>query len=301
MSEESRPSNELVLYLNGDFVPQEQARISVFDHAVLYGDGVYDTICAWNGYLFRLDEHIDRLFRSMHTVKLECPVDKTELREIVIEAVRRNGLTNAYIKIVVTRGVSEEPLLDPRGCKTSLIVFVRPFLWLIKPEKLEKGTRTKIVSVRRIPAVCLEPKVKSLNYQNQAMAKIEALEAGVDEAIMLDLNGYVSEGPTYNLFLVSQNALYTPPENILLGITRDTVFELCEREGWPASEKWLTAYDLYNADELFFCSTAGGIIPITEVDGRRIGDGKPGPITQRLIKLYFEMLEKGVYGTPVFE
>jgi len=293
--------SSLVVYVNGKYVPEAEALISVYDHGVLYGDGVFDTICAWNGFLFRLDEHIERLFRSMHAVRLGAPVTKSELREIVLEAVRRNGLKSAYVKIVATRGVSVEPLLDPRGCKSGLIVFVRPFLWLIKPERLDSGIRTKIVSVRRIPPACLDPKVKSLNYQNQAMAKIEAIEAGVDEAIMLDVNGSVSEGPTYNLCLISNGVLYTPAENILLGITRETIFELCRREGLNAIERSVTSYDLYNANELFFCSTAGGIMPIVEVDGRQIGDGRPGAVTKRLTKLYFDMLERGEHGTRIYE
>jgi branched-chain amino acid aminotransferase len=292
---------DLVVYIDGDYVPSGKAAVSVFDHGLLYGDGVFDTICAWNGYLFRLHDHVDRLLRSAHATRLQLRLTRDELIAAVKDTVKRNRLSNAYVKIVVTRGVSPEPLLDPRECQSSTIIFARPFLWLVSPEKVNSGIRAKIVSTRRIPAQCLDPKVKSLNYQNNAMAKIEAIEAGADEAIMLDVEGYVSEGPTYNLFTINGPLLRTPQDGVLLGITRAAVIELALREGWSTQMGRITPYDLYTADEVFFCSTAGGIAPIVEVDGRRVGTGRPGEKTMKLTQSYFDMLERGEGGAPIYE
>ena len=177
-------------------------------------------------------------------------------------------------------------------------LFSRPYLWLIEPGE-EKIIKAKITSLRRTPAQCLDPKVKNLNYANLVMAKMEALNAGADEAIMLDIDGFVNEAPGYNIFVVSKGKLYTPPaENILIGVTRETVFEIAKKEGLEVIEAHLIPYDLYTADELFLSSTAGGIIPVGEVDGRTISSGRLGPITKRVNKLYLEMLKKGIHGTP---
>ncbi len=293
------PENEWIAYVNGQYVPQSEAKLSIFDHGILYGDGVYDTWCAWNGYIFNMDQHIDRLFRSIHAFQIDMPLSKEELKKIIIEVVGTNGEKNQYIKCLVTRGVGPRPLLSPEGCKTSVVVFSRPYLWLIEPSKHEKGVKARITNIRRIPAQCLDPKAKNLNYANFVLAKMEALNSGADEAIMLDIHGFVNEAPGYNIFIARQGKLYTPPaENILVGVTREAVFEIAEKEGIKAIEERLIPNDLYTADEVFLCSTAGGIIPIIEVDGRTISSGTPGPITKRVSKLYFEMLEKGVHGTP---
>jgi branched-chain amino acid aminotransferase len=294
-----RPS-EPIVYVNGEFVPQSEAKISVFDHAVLYGDGVFDTSCAWAGYVFMLDEHLDRLYRSIHVTKLDFHLTKEELKSLIIETVRRNGILNAYIKVVVSRGVSAEPLLDPRNCKTALIIFARPYLSLVDPERARAGIRTKIVSVRRVPHECLDPKIKSLNYLNIVMAKIEALESGCDDAIMLDTQGYVCEGPGYNIFAVVNGNLITPATSILMGITREAVSRIATKMDLGVTEGSYTPYDFYTAQEVFFCSTAGGVIPITEIDGRTIGTGSAGLVTTEIRRTYLEMLEKGVYGTPIY-
>jgi branched-chain amino acid aminotransferase len=291
---------EPIVYVNGAFLPQSQASISVFDHAVLYGDGVFDTSCAWNGYIFMLDAHLDRLYRSIQAAKLAVCVTKDELKMLIVETVRRNGLLNAYIKVVVSRGVSPEPLLDPRNCIPGLIIFARPYLSLVDPQKAARGLITKITSVRRIPPECLDPKIKSLNYLNLIMAKLEAIESGCDDAIMLDTQGYVSEGPGYNIFAVVGGNLITPSRSILEGITRTAVFLLAERLGLKVTEGFYTSYDLYTAEEVFFCSTAGGIIPITCIDGRTIGSGEAGTITTKIRSAYRALLESGEYGTAVY-
>lgn len=291
----------LVVYVNGAFLADDEAAISVFDHGFLYGDGVYDTMCAWGGSIFKLEAHLERLYRSAHAAALAIPLSREELREAVIETVRKCGLREAYIKCVVTRGVSAEPLLDPRGCRPSIVIFSRRYLVIVDPAKEERGVRLKIASVRRTPSQCLDGRIKNLNYLNLILAKVEALGAGTDDALLLSLDGRVLEGPGFNVFLVADGVLRTPPsEDILLGITRETVLEIAEREGIPCREEPIWPYDLYNAAEVFCTSTAGGIIPAVAVDGRVIGDGRPGLVTRAVGDAYLQMLQKGEHGTPVF-
>lgn len=290
---------EWIAYVNGEYVPQSEAKLSIFDHGILYGDGVYDTYCAWNGYIFKLDEHIDRLYKSIHAFQIDMPLSREDLKKITIKVVETNGDKNQYIKCLVTRGVGPRPLLTPEGCKTSVVVFSRPYMWMTKPGEEEKSETARITSIRRIPPQCLDPKAKNLNYANFVLAKMEAMNAGADEAIMLDIHGFVNESPGYNIFVVKQGKLYTPPpENILMGVTRETVFEIAETEGLALREERMIPYDLYNADEVFLSSTAGGVIPIVEIDGRIISSGKPGPITKKIKNIYFKMMENGVHGTP---
>ena len=293
-------SSERQVYVGGQYVPENEARISVFDHVVLYGDAVFDTACAWGGKVFKLDEHVDRLFESAHALKIEVPLDKEGVREVVLELMRRNKLENAYIKIIVTRGVGRMPLLSPYHCRPNLIAFAIPYISLIDSKVQEEGLRAGISSMRRIPSESLDAKIKCCNYLNHILMRMEANEAGLDEAIELDIGGYVAEAPGYNVFIVKQDVLYTPGENILVGLTRQTVMELAAAEGMETVVGRLTAFDLYNADEIFLTSTAGGIFAVREVDGRAIGSGGPGPITQLLNQKYMELLESGLQSTPVY-
>jgi branched-chain amino acid aminotransferase len=301
VSEQTRTSPEPAVYIDGEYYARAEAKISVFDHAFLYGDGVFETWCAWGGYVVSLREHVDRLFRSAQAIALQVPLSKNELAEALLETVRRSGLRRAYIKCVVSRGVSNEPLLDPRGCRPSVVIFVRPYLSFIGAGKENAGLKVKISSIRRIPPECLDPKIKNLNYLNQVLMRVEANAAGADDAISLGLDGYVAEGSTYNLFLARGGTLYTAGENILLGITRENVLTLAAEEGIPTVIGQLTAYDIYNADEAFYSSTAGGINWIAEVDGRRIGAGEMGPLTACISRRYWEALETGRWGTPIYE
>ena len=292
---------EWIAYVNGEYVLQSEAKLSIFDHGVLYGDGVFDAFCAWNGQIFKIDQHIDRLFRSLNVFQIDMPLSKEDLKKIVVEVVQRNREKNQYIKCIVTRGVGPRPLLSPAGCKTSVVVFSRPYLWLsASGSALEKGVKARISNMRAIPAQCMDHKSKNLNYAHFVLIKMEALSAGADEAIILDIDGFVNEGPGYNIFVINQGKLFTPSssEGLLAGITRETVFEIAEQEGIEVIENRISPYDVFNADEVFFSSTAGAIIPVVEVDGRKIASGTPGPITKRIYELYFEMLDKGVHGTP---
>jgi branched-chain amino acid aminotransferase len=290
---------ESIIYVNGEYLPRSEAKISVFDHVILYGDGVYDTLCAWNYGVFKLDEHIDRLFESAHAVKLQIPLTKAEMKAVVLETVRRNNLRNAYVKIVATRGISPQPLLNPYNCTPGLIVFAVPYMSLVGGERDMKGIRMIVSSLRRIPNECFSTKIKSCNYLNHVLMRMEANEAGADDAIELDMEGYVCEAPGYNVFMVKKGIIYTPGDNILVGITRQTVIEMAETEGIPVKIGRLQTFDLYNADEVFLSSTAGGIFSVTELDGRSIGGGKPGPTTILMRDRYLELLEKGTQSTPI--
>lgn len=289
----SPSDKESIIYIDGEYLPEHQAKISVFDHVVLYGDGVYDTCCAWNGKVFKLDEHLDRLYESAHAVKIESPLSKEELKEVVLETVRRNELRDAYVKILLTRGVGALPLLSPYDCTPSLIVFAKPYMRLVGEDAHQKGIRAKLASVRRIPDQCLPSQVKSINYQNHVLVRMEANEAGYDDGIELTTDGLVAEAPGYNVFVVKNGALYTPKDNILVGITRQTVMEIAAEEGMPVHQTTVTTFDLFNADEVFFSSTAGGVFAVVEVDGRAIGGGEPGPVTALIRQKYHDLLESG--------
>jgi branched-chain amino acid aminotransferase len=296
---QEQPENPRVVFINGVYVPEGEAKISIFDHGVLYGDAVFDTMCAWNGYVFKMARHLDRLFDSLHAVRLQIPYTREQLGEAVVNTVARNRLRNAYVKSFVSRGLGPEPLIDPRHCEPNVVIFARPYMRLSRAEEEDSGIRARIASVRRIPAECLDPKIKNNNYLNLILAKWEAIDAGVDDIIMLDVDGYVSEGAGYNIFIVKKERLITPPEGVLMGITRETVVALADEGDLPTVEQRFTSYDLYTADEAFFSTTAGGIVPIVEVDGRRIGSGKAGPWTKQLRSAYFELLASGRQGTRV--
>ncbi len=295
----SDQNREPIVYVNGAFAPESQAKISVFDHVILYGDGVYDTMCAWNHQVFKLDEHIDRLYESAHAIKLELSLDKGELRAVILETVRRNNLRNAYVKVIATRGVGAQPLMSPYNCTPGLIVFAVPYMSLVDGEDEESGIKMIVSSLRRIPNECISTKIKSCNYLNHILMRMEANEAGADDAIELDMDGYVCEAPGYNVFMVKQGIVYTPRDNILVGITRQTVMELAEEAGIPVVEGRIQPFDLYNADEMFLSSTAGGIFAVSELDGRSIGNGKIGPVTKEMRDAYLALLESGVKSTEV--
>jgi branched-chain amino acid aminotransferase len=290
---------EPILYVGGKFVSRGLATISVFDHVVLYGDGVYDTMCAWNYAVFKLDRHIDRLYESAHAIKLAIPQTKQEMKEIVLETVRRNALRNAYVKVLVTRGVSSQPLLNPYNCVPNVIAFAVPYMSQASDSGNDSGIKMIVSSMRRIPNECISTKVKSCNYLNHVLMRLEANEANADDAIELDMEGYVCEAPGYNVFFAKHGVLGTPADNILVGVTRETVLELAQAAGITTHMARVQPFDLYNADEVFLSSTAGGIVPVVQIDGRRIATGKPGPLTTKIRELYQCILESGEKSTSV--
>lgn len=287
-----------LIYLNGKMVPQEEAVISVFDHGFLYGDGVFEGIRAYNGRVFRLVEHIRRLYESAHSILLPIPLSREEMIQAVVDTVNANKLRDAYIRLVISRGVGDLGM-DPRKCKHSQVIIIADKITLYPQELYEEGLNVITVATRRNIAEALEPKIKSLNYLNNIHAKIEANRAGVLEAIMLTNQGYICEGTGDNIFIYRKGELLTPPPylGILEGITREAIIELAKQEGIPLREVPFTRHDLYVSDECFLTGTAAEVIPVIEVDQRQIGDGKPGPVTCRLIELFRNLTQHE--GTPL--
>ncbi len=290
---------ELLIYINGEFVPKDEAKISVFDHGFLYGDGVFEGIRAYNGKVFRLYEHLDRLYDCAKVIDLEIPLTKEEFAQAILETLRVNKLKDAYIRPIVTRGIGDLGL-DPRKCeRPNVIIIAQPWDRLYG-NLYEKGLKAVTVAVRRNAIDSLPPNIKSLNYLNNILAKIEANAKGGDEAIFLDHNGYISEGSGDNIFIVKKKVVYTPPTiNNLKGITREVVIEILEEESIPFKETHLSLFDLYSADEVFVTGTAAEIAPVTVIDGRKIGNGKPGELTKFLMEKFREKTEKE--GVPIYE
>jgi branched-chain amino acid aminotransferase len=281
------------VYLNGELVNKESARVSVFDHGYLYGDGVFEGIRAYNGVIFKLKEHIDRLYRSAHMIMLEIPLSKQEMQEAIITTMRANNLKDAYIRVVVSRGEGDLGL-DPRKCKNPNVVIITDKIVLYPQELYENGLEIITVPTRRNIPEAINPQIKSLNYLNNILAKIEAINSGYQEAIMLNHDGFVVECTGDNIFILRENILFTPPAYLgaLKGITRDTVIELARKKGIEVKEDTITRYDLYNAQECFLTGTAAEIVPVVKIDGRVIGDGKPGKVTLQLIKDFRDLTAK---------
>lgn len=290
-----------ILFVNGEFVPAAEARISVFDHVVLYGDGVYDTMVSWNHAIFKLDEHIDRLYESAHALMIVVPHSKEELRQIIVETVRRNAITNSYVKVVVTRGVGRQPLLSPYNCTPGVVIFAVPYMSQAGEKDPTAGLSMVVSSLRRVPNESTSTRVKSCNYLNHVLMRLEANQCGADEALELDCEGYVCEAPGYNVFVVKKGVLSTPADNILRGITRETVLGLAADAGITTLIGRVDVFDAYTADEAFLSSTAGGIVPIARLDGRVIGSGRRGPITELIQERYQALLESGEQSASVVE
>lgn len=282
------------VYINGKFYDKRDAKISVFDHGLLYGDGVFEGIRSYNRMVFKLREHIDRLFESAQSIMLKIPLNKEQLIKAVIATLKANNLENAYIRLVVTRGEGDLGL-DPRKCTGGPTIIIITDKIVLYPEKLYKEGLTIITvpTVRNLPEA-LNPQIKSLNYLNNILAKIEAVNAGCDEAIMLDYLGYVAECTGDNIFIVKNNHLYTPPQcmGTLRGITRDTILELARRNKIPVHEHVITRHEVYICDECFLTGTAAEVIPVVKVDGRIIGTGRPGKITLRLMQKFKELTKR---------
>jgi branched-chain amino acid aminotransferase len=288
----------MIIYIDGRYVPRDEARVSVFDHGLLYGDGVFEGIRAYNGRVFRLLEHIDRLFDSARTIDLTPPVSKEEMAGIILETLRKNRLSNGYIRPIITRGVGDLGL-DPRKCPKPSVIVIAVEWGAMFGDLYEKGLKATTVSVRRNPAESLPPNVKSLNYLNNILGKIEANYTGADEAIFFDTNGYLSEGSGDNIFIVKNGVIFTPPTlNNLRGITRAVVLEIAQSLGITIIEQNLGYYDMYTADEVFVTGTAAEVAPIVLADGRSIGNGKPGPITRQLMAAFKTVTE--TEGTPIY-
>jgi branched-chain amino acid aminotransferase len=286
------------IFMDGKFYSERDARVSVFDHGLLYGDGVFEGIRAYHGRVFKLKEHIDRLFYSAKAILLELPMSHAQLMKVTVETCRANKLRDGYIRLVVTRGIGSLGL-NPKSCKHPSVIIIADKIQLYPPEYYQRGLDIITVPTVRNLHSALNPAIKSLNYLNNILAKIEANNAGVEEAVMLNAEGFVAECTGDNLFIVKNRALFTPPlsAGALYGITRQTVIELAEEAGLKVSEPNLTRYDLFNADECFLTGTGAELIPVVKIDGRVIGTGKPGPITRRLEEDYHALTK--VSGEPI--
>jgi branched-chain amino acid aminotransferase len=282
------------IYINGKFYGKENARVSVFDHGLLYGDGVFEGIRSYNRRVFKLNEHIDRLFESAQSIMLKIPLTKLELIKAVLSTLKANKLDNAYIRLIVTRGEGDLGL-DPRKCYKGATTIIIADKITLYPQKLyrEGLAIVTVPTVRNLPEA-LNPQIKSLNYLNNILAKIEAANAGCDEAIMLDSLGYVAECTGDNIFVVKNSHLYTPPQcmGTLRGITRDSILEIARKNKIASHEHVITRHEVYISDECFLTGTAAEVIPVVKVDGRLIGDGKPGQLTGRLMKKFKELTAK---------
>ena len=291
-------TTDLSVYVNGKFLPQSEAKVSVFDHGLLYGDGVFEGIRAYNGRVFKLERHMDRLFHSAKAIDLKIPHTKGEFASIVLETCRHNDLKEGYIRPIITRGPGDLGL-DPRKCKSgpSIVVIAQPSINLLG-KVYERGLKVVTSSYRRVPPQSLSPSIKSLNYLNNIMAKVEANQYGADEALMLDIHGYVSEASAENIFIVRNHTIVTPfTSTNLPGVTRETVLELAPSLGLDTKEQFFTLYDVWASDEAFITGSAAEVAPVVEVDGRTIGDGKPGPTTKKIMKAFRDLVMST--GTPI--
>ena len=292
-------TSEPILYIDGDFLPLREARVSPLDQGFLLGDGIFDVVSCWNGSIFKLDQHIDRFFDSIRAAALVSTLSREEWREIIVNTVRQNELDNASIRFILTRGVPQGVVADPREVTPTEIVWAAPYIFLADEEKRARGVRMMISATRGFSPDTLDPRFKCLDRLASQLIRMEALEAGYDDALWLDSNGYVAEAAASNVFMVKHNKIYTPQSGILRGITRETFCELATRANIELCETNITAFDLYAADEVFTTSTAGGALAVREISGRHIPDPVPGPITKLLDKMYWEMRESGEYGTPI--
>ena len=277
----------LKIYIDGQFLDEANAKVSVFDHGLLYGDGIFEGIRAYNGRVFKLKEHIDRLFYSAKAILLNIPLSHAEIMRVVVDTCRQNGIRDGYIRLLVTRGVGGLGL-NPNRCKKPSVIVIADKIQLYPAEMYERGLDIITVPTVRNLHSALNPAIKSLNYLNNILAKIEANNGGCEEAIMLNSEGYVSECTGDNIFIIKDGQMFTPPlsAGALYGITRGVVMELARLSGLPVSEPNLTRYDLFNADECFLTGTGAELIPVVKIDGRVVGTGKPGQVTKDLVTKY---------------
>ena len=288
----------LQVYIDGKFYPEEDAKISVFDHGLLYGDGVFEGIRIYKRRLFMMDEHVKRMFNGAKVLRLEIPMSPAELIDAVRETARTNDITEGYVRLIVTRGVGDLGL-SPFKCSGASVIVIASTIKIYPDEVYERGLKVVTVATRRNNPDALSPQIKSLNYLNHIMAHFEVVHAGADEGLMLNDAGYITECVVDNFFVVRDGVVITPPTNVgaLNGITREVVFRQCPQVGIEIEEQNLSLVEAYTSDECFLTGTAAEIAPITYIDERPIGDGHPGPVTRKLMETFKEFREN--YGTPI--
>lgn len=293
--------NELQIYIDGNFYPKSEAKVSVYDHGFLYGDGVFEGIRAYNGVVFKLVEHIDRLYRSAHAIMLTIPLTKQEMLKAVLDTLRKNGMKDAYIRLVVSRGIGDLGL-DPRKCPKASVIVIADTIQCKASNAQETGITTIFSWVQRNPVNTTTHEIKSLNYLNSILAKIEANAYGADEAMCLESNGCIAEGVGENVFIVKNNEIFTPPTSTgaLSGVTAAVVVDIAAKLGFKVTIANLTPFMLFTADEAFFTGTAMEMTPIREVNKRIIGDGKPGKVTKKLITEFQNVIVDPTQGIKIY-
>lgn len=295
----STAAKESTIYIDGKFFPESEAKVSVFDHGLLYGDGVFEGIRFYNGRVFRLEEHLERLWDSARSICLEVPISRGKMTEALLETIRQNDMREGYIRLLLTRGVGNLGL-NPAQCKKPSVIIIAAAIALYSKEVYEKGLTVVTCATRRTNPASLNPAVKSLNYLNNVMARIEANLASADEALMLNDEGNVAECTADNVFIIKNGQMFTPPisAGALRGITRAVAFDIAAELGIRITETNITRHDVFVADECFLTGTAAEVIPVIRADGRSIGTGKPGPISTRVIARFREITREG--GTPIY-
>jgi branched-chain amino acid aminotransferase len=285
------------IWIDGQYFDRDSAKISVFDHGLLYGDGVFEGIRAYDGRIFRLQQHLERLYDSAKAIALEVPIPIDEMARVTEEALAKSGISNAYLRHIITRGVGDLGL-DPRKCKKATVILIIDTITMFPAERLAKGLVVVTAGTPIAQRESLSPRVKSLNYLAHVMAKLEGINAGADEVLMLDSGGTVAEASGQNVFVVKHGVVRTPPvfAGILQGVTRDAVLELAAELGIPAREEQLNRYDVYTADEVFLTGTASEIVSVRSVDGRVIGETLPGPVTARFQAAFHELVKREAKG-----
>ncbi|MGI9336532.1 MAG: aminotransferase class IV [Gammaproteobacteria bacterium] len=286
-------------YVDGEFVPVGQAQISVLDWGFIRSDVTYDVVHVWKGRFFRLEDHLSRFERSCAKLRLDPGLERDGIRDVLMQCVRLSGQRDAYVDMICTRGLPQPGSRDPRLCTNRFVAFAIPFVWVLSPELQERGGHLIISDIPRIPPESVDPTAKNYHWGDFTRGLFQAFEGGADTAVLVDMQGYISEGPGFNVFCVRDGAVTSPLGTVLEGITRATVRELCEELGIPFALGRVHPDELRDADEVFLSSTAGGIMPISRVDDRVLSNGRPGPISSRLRERYWTRHEEGWYGTPV--
>jgi len=286
-------------FVDGSFVPVAEARVPILDWGFLRSDATYDVAHLWRGSFFRLEDHLDRFERSMARLHLRPPYGRDRVREILVECARLSGLRDAYAEVICTRGVPPAGSRDPRDCENNFFAFVVPFVWIASPEEQERGLHATISGVQRIAPGSVDPTAKNYHWLDLTMGLYEAYARGGETAILVDREHNVVEGPGFNVFVVGDGVISTPDSGVLEGITRRTVMELASDLGIPLERRSIPADEMRRAEEVFVTSTAGGIMPVTNVDGEAVGDGRPGPVTARLREAYWDLHRDPRYATPV--
>lgn len=290
---------EGVAYVDGDYRPLSEAKISVLDWGFLRSDATYDVVHVWDGKFFRLDRHMDRFMASVEKLRMTLPVDRYGLANILNECVSRSGMRESYVEMILTRGHSPTFSRDPRDAVNNFIAFAMPFGWVMNEEQRRRGINIVIAETRRIPVESVDPTVKNYHWLDLVAGMFESYDRGGESVVLTDLAGNITEGPGFNIFAVKGGRAATADRGVLQGITRQTAIELCEELQTPVDTGTVTADALRGADEIFITSTAGGVMPVTRIDGEAIGNGKPGPVTGRLTELYWAKHDDPAWVTPV--